>query len=165
MIGHLRGYPLTRPPPPPAGEMGKTDLMRSPMAFPFFFSFYRVHMLTCYPSYINYQMPLCCSLSLLSWHKYKIGVVIGLWDPELKFSRCSNSFQLSRVRKPACSLDFLKLITIKATLKITNNQQLILKSNKIFRALSLTTRARQSVVAPDLRLYIFNFLPFRENKV
>ena len=27
---------------------------------------------TCYPSYINYQMPLCCSLSLLSWHKYKI---------------------------------------------------------------------------------------------
>ena len=56
-------------------------------------------------------------------------------------------------------------INYKATLKITNNQQLILKSNEILSALSLTVRAPQSVVAPDLRLYIFNFLPFRENKV
>ena len=61
---------LGRTPPPPRREMGKTDLMRLPMAFPFFCSFYRMP-LTCYPSYINYQMPLCCSQSLLSWHKYK----------------------------------------------------------------------------------------------
>ena len=108
-------------PPTPVGEMEKTDLMRLPMAFPFFFSFYRMHMLTCYPSYINYQMPLCCSLSLLSSHKYKTGVVIGLWDRELKFSRCSNSFQLSRVRKPECSLDFLKLITKLLWKSLTTN--------------------------------------------
>ena len=57
--------------PPPPGEVGKTDLMSLPMSLPFFCSFYRMP-LTCYPSYINYQMPLCCSLSLLSWHKYKI---------------------------------------------------------------------------------------------
>ena len=64
VISHLREYP-------PPGGVGKTDLMSLPMSLPFFCSFYRMP-LTCYPSYINYQMPLCCSLSLLSWHRYKI---------------------------------------------------------------------------------------------
>ena len=63
VISHLREYP--------PGGVGKTDLMSLPMSLPFFCSFYRMP-LTCYPSYINYQMPLCCSLSLLSWHRYKI---------------------------------------------------------------------------------------------
>ena len=51
-------------PPPPPGEMGKTDLMHLPMAFTFFCSFYRVHMLSFLDQLSNASMLLTISSQL-----------------------------------------------------------------------------------------------------
>ena len=61
----LGGTPSPSP-PPGGGENGQNRL--DALTYGYVLSI----GCKCYPSYINCQMPLCCSLSLLSWHKYKI---------------------------------------------------------------------------------------------